>query len=250
MVHSFFGQYERNDESYVTDDDIERLAGLPVDESLRAYIGLRNFNDKYPAYINVMCLGPTKSMVATGDRRGTWVPEFTSKCANVVLDCYLTRLKAANRSSSTQWNANVAKMAVELPTGIAQWDDSKRKKYARMVAVIMRFLSDCERYKVSVSDDPSNEDKRNAIENFLESGRVELSRDARCPFMDFLAAFKGYVKEYGKGNFRMDKQFLKVPLERRNARIVNVKQPDGATKTFVDGLRLVATNDASSDRVF
>lgn len=233
MSVSFFAQYEQNDESHVTSDDIERIVSLPVDESLRIYIGLRNFNDKYPAYMNVVCMSPTKSMVVSGDGR-TWVPEFTNRCANVVLDCYLTRLNALARVKPvTEWNSNVAKMVVDL-------DNSKRKKYARMVAVIMRFLSDCKRHKITVSD-ATNDERRNALENFLWSDRVELSGDARCPFMEFLAAFKRYIREYNVDgdNFRMDRQFFRGPLERRNVRITDVVTHRGVTETFVVGIRLV-----------
>jgi hypothetical protein len=203
---SFFGQHENMDESHVTQEDLERIASLPVEESLRRYITLRNFNEAHPAFMNVRVLGSKKSMVISEDG-SRWQPEFTQRCANVLLDCFVARLKdfAATtsrvKSPSLEWNANVAKMVAEVPTGITRWDDKRRNKFVRMVVVILMFLTESQQHK-GPDFDATAWTVGDAVEHFMtQSGKVESDPDATCRFADFVEAFKVHTSQVGMGRF-------------------------------------------------
>jgi hypothetical protein len=189
--------YGDHDESHVvTQTDLERIASLPVEESLRLYITLRSFNKEHPAFMNVRVQGSKMSTIVSDD--GSRVqPEFTARCANVVLDWYVTRLKDFARVNKSQWNADVAKMIAEVPTGITQWDNKKRTKFTRMVADILRFLTDAQRHNEEMDeiDRRKAQRARLSLEYFLESPAVEIKEDATCPYADFVDALKKYTRD-------------------------------------------------------
>ena len=133
---------DQQEEGYMTDDDLKQIVGLPLEESLRIYIQLRNFNCNYKKFMNVVALNRVKAMVVSEDG-AHWVPEITRRCANVLLDCYIIRL-AKFEDSCDNWNANVKKLVTEVPTGITTWDNKKRAKPLQHILEILQFLSDCE----------------------------------------------------------------------------------------------------------
>ena len=192
--------YGDHDESHVTQVDLERIASLPAEESLRLYITLRSFNKEYPAFMNVRVLGSKMSTIVADDGSSPQ-PEFTARCANVVLDWYVTRLKdfATTRvNTGSQWNADVAKMIADVPTGITQWDNKKRNKFTRMVADILRFLTDTQRHNEEMDDICRRlaQRARSSLEYFLISPAVEIKEDATCPYEDFVNALKKYTRDH------------------------------------------------------
>jgi len=130
------------EEERITEDDLKQIVSLPLDESMRMYIQLRNFNRKYTKYMNVIALGRMRAMVVSEDG-DYWNPESTKRCANVILDCYVNRL-AKLEACREHWNASVARVVTELPTGITMWDDRKRTEPLKLVMEMLQLLSHCE----------------------------------------------------------------------------------------------------------
>lgn len=132
----------QEEDEYVTDDALKQIVGLPVDESLRMYMELRNFDRNHKKFMNVIALGRTKAMIVTEDGQH-WKPESTRRCANVLLDCYINRL-AKFEYSRDHWNVNVVKLVTEVPTGITMWDDKKRVEPLKHTLEMLQLLSDRE----------------------------------------------------------------------------------------------------------
>jgi hypothetical protein len=135
----FPGQQE---EECITEDDLKQIVSLPLGESMRMYIQLRNFNRKYTKYMNVIALGRMRAMVVSKDG-DYWNPESTTRCANVILDCYVNRL-AKFEACREHWNDSVARVVTELPTGIRTWDDNKRTEPLKLAVGMLQLLSHCE----------------------------------------------------------------------------------------------------------
>lgn len=130
------------EDEYITEDDLKQIVSLPLDESLRLYIQLRNFNRRYTKYMNVIAMSRMKAMVVSEDGQH-WNPESTRRCANVILDCYVNRLTRLG-AGREHWNTNVARVVTEVPTGITMWDDKKRTEPLKHVMEMLQLLSDCE----------------------------------------------------------------------------------------------------------
>lgn len=85
------------------------------------------------------------------------------------------------------------------------------------------------------------EETTNAMENFLNSEKVERAPGATCLYNDFIQAFKTHAKEFNLGRVRIDKDFLKTPFSKRKLSVQELTQ-DGIHGRFVVGVRLAQRN--------
>lgn len=124
-------QSTEQETQYIKNADLKELVSLPLEQSLRRYIQLRNFNSDSPAYKNIMTVLNNRAM--TVGEHYEWEADSARRCANVILDCFVNRLIdfATVYPTTSGWHNQVAELADEVflfPRGINCWSVKDRSK--------------------------------------------------------------------------------------------------------------------------
>lgn len=84
-------QSSEGETKYIKNADLKKVVHLPLEQSLQRYIQLRNFNSDSPIYKNIMTVLNNRAMTVSEDFE--WEADSARRCANIILDCYVERLK-------------------------------------------------------------------------------------------------------------------------------------------------------------